>query len=593
MTRMMVQKRKQWDASASANASANANVNDASTIASSHNGAASNNHATIDEGRKKNRSSIIMAYQRVIFRFWRLPVWVQILVLILSVCAAVLSLVAFCRYVYPLNKITTAAKTMVLMEYGESVDFLLTSGVSGDDHYQHVPQVYPVYNGTFAPGRHPRLVRLPSSYTLPKEQREIVQKNGKRVFSASMLADYEFQLGHNVTRDVGYLPAPRTRRINEKYDPLTNFARVAKLSAISPMDRDTCHASAEWQRGHRPTCNIIHEVMTSFDSQNMGASSNTYGKRLRQAGRSVSSTMTKSEREHWQNMQDDIDENGHARLVAGGAFRHVWMIREFDGTKRALKTLRVDSKYKKFDLRSFDRHRRDAMSMEQLTKSPLIVDIFGHCSNSGLFMWGDKGALSTIFEEMPHISELEMLKVAHNVSLSISHAHNFDSQGRPTIAHTDIKPDQFLFEDGYYKLTDFNRVRFLKWDDYYKKICGFNVGKNGGIWRSPEEYAYKPETEKVDVYSMGNVLFFLLTQDFPWDDYDKETVYKKVKGGHRPPVPDEILEKKDDNLFVKTMLKAIDMAFTYDARERPGAKEIAEAIQAGVDEMIANGRTSR
>lgn len=58
---------------------------------------------------------------------------------------------------------------------------------------------------------------------------------------------------------------------------------------------------------------------------------------------------------------------------------------------RTIKTLRVDAKSKDFDLRNSDRHRRDVVAMEQLTVSPLFVDIYGYCSNAGLFDWGKGG----------------------------------------------------------------------------------------------------------------------------------------------------------------------------------------------------------
>ena len=54
-----------------------------------------------------------------------------------------------------------------------------------------------------------------------------------------------------------------------------------------------------------------------------------------------------------------------------------------------------------------------------------------------------------------------------------------------------------MVKNGRVKLNDFNRARFLPWDAETKTVCSFRVGKNPGRNRSPEEYAYKPETEKV------------------------------------------------------------------------------------------------
>lgn len=79
-------------------------------------------------------------------------------------------------------------------------------------------------------------------------------------------------------------------------------------------------------------------------------------------------------------------------------------------------------------------------------------------------------------------STFELLKIAYEIAASLSDAHNFDSKGRPTISHTDVKPDQWILgSDGHYRLSDFNRARFLGWDKELNTTCPFYVGKNGGI----------------------------------------------------------------------------------------------------------------
>ena len=45
----------------------------------------------------------------------------------------------------------------------------------------------------------------------------------------------------------------------------------------------------------------------------------------------------------------------------------------------------------KFAYRNYDRHRKDALASERLSKSPYVVDIYAYCSNSAIFEYGDKG----------------------------------------------------------------------------------------------------------------------------------------------------------------------------------------------------------
>lgn len=358
------------------------------------------------------------------------------------------------------------------------------------------------------------------------------------------------------------IPKEGLRELLYKYNPLPHDSPI--LKAASTLNKGKCKEMYDWQVSHNENCNVVHEASWGFvhplgwESQNL------------------------PEEYEFKEDQMFLDPHEQIRLVAGGAFRWVWMVREFDGTRRALKTLRVDGKTQHFDLRNFDRHRRDAVAMDQLTPSPLVVDMYGYCANTGIFDWGEGGDLTKIFQKNPDISDYHLLQIAYNVSMSIHDAHHFDKQGRATMAHTDIKPDQFLFQDGYYRLTDFNRVRFLGWNDEENKECGFRVQKNGGLWRAPEEYAYSIETEKVDVYSLGNVLYFLLTAENPWKPLPLKQIYEKVMNGERPPIPDELQDS--DEIFDRYMIQAMKMAWTHDRTQRPGAFEVAQKLKEGIEE---------
>ena len=81
--------------------------------------------------------------------------------------------------------------------------------------------------------------------------------------------------------------------------------------------------------------------------------------------------------------------------------------------------------------------------------------------------------------------------------MGLAAVHNCDKEGRASIAHTDISPGQFVRVGNIFKLNDFNRARFLRTNVTDGGICAFEVGNNPGKNRSPEEYKYEPETEKV------------------------------------------------------------------------------------------------
>ena len=176
---------------------------------------------------------------------------------------------------------------------------------------------------------------------------------------------------------------------------------------------------------------------------------------------------------------------------------------------------------------------------------------------------------------------MSLLQLAYNISLSLVHAQHYNERGMPTIVHSDIKPDQFLFQDGYYKLTDFNRAQFVKRkQDDPNKQCTFRHQFIDGRWRAPEEYKHEPETEKIDVYSLGHVLYFLLVKDIPYHGWGKLETYDLSIKGEKPFIPEEITESHHP--YERYMVEAINMCLTYDPNERPGAREVANKLQAGI-----------
>jgi hypothetical protein len=243
----------------------------------------------------------------------------------------------------------------------------------------------------------------------------------------------------SMTWDLMYI----ANRTNIYWDD-NNEAVKHHKPTINMTTRPSCRFLDKWQESYHPSCNLIHEVK-------------------------LDSTL-----------------KHNVRLVASGGFRDVFRIRDIDGY-RVIKALRMDNR--NFDHRNWDRHRRDALAFEQTSKSRYIVNIYAHCSNSAIFDYAGGGDLAHLFRhkrgEPPKIiSSKRRLQIAYETAQSIADLHHFDDHGRPTIAHTDIKPDQWIQDDhGHFLLNDFNRVRFLMWDVERNEVCPFRVDLNRGIVR--------------------------------------------------------------------------------------------------------------
>jgi serine/threonine protein kinase len=148
-----------------------------------------------------------------------------------------------------------------------------------------------------------------------------------------------------------------------------------------------------------------------------------------------------------------------------------------------------------YEERNYDRHRRDAVAAERLAGSPYVMDIYGFCGNSGIFEFADGGSLyDSIWysDDDNKWGPSERLIVAYQVITGLADFHNWDKEGVPAIAHTDITPSQFVYvgETGMYKLNDFNRCRFIRWNQKEDKACTYQVGNNPGTVRASLSITY-------------------------------------------------------------------------------------------------------
>jgi serine/threonine protein kinase len=213
-----------------------------------------------------------------------------------------------------------------------------------------------------------------------------------------------------------------------------------------------------------------------------------------------------------------------------------------------------------------------------------IADIYSFCGNSIFSEFAEKGTVSDIIWPLNGsnctISSTERLQLAFKIANAVSDAHNYDADGVATVAHTDITPSQFLvFQGGLIKLNDFNRCRFLKRDN--GQICPYKVSHNPGKFRSPEEYSYGNQSEMVDIYSMGNVFYSILSEKWPFEDIDNtKVVQEKITNGERPLT--KYFEKDKASVMLS---EVIDLCWKQNPEERPSARDVALLLKRKIEKL--------
>ncbi|CAB9515322.1 activated protein kinase kinase kinase 7 [Seminavis robusta] len=284
-----------------------------------------------------------------------------------------------------------------------------------------------------------------------------------------------------------------------------------------------------------------------------------------------------------------------SKLLASGGYRDVWLVENNDlppDVSRepiAMKTLLYEHPWSE---RNQDRHRRDALATDRLTGSPYALNLYGYCANTGLYEFAAGGSLEDVVDdedEWKKWTPVIKMVYAYQVANAIADVHNIDREGHPSMSHTDISMSQFVSTDDgeTYQINDFNRARFLyRAKDDPNELCPFHVSSNKGKFRSPEEYAYEPETAAIDNYSMGNIFYVILTGQYPFEDMKKKDAMEAVKEGKRQEIPEEYMNSK--NPMVKALVKAILKCWDQDPSKRATSRQIQQLLKPLAEKAIQN-----
>lgn len=180
------------------------------------------------------------------------------------------------------------------------------------------------------------------------------------------------------------------------------------------------------------------------------------------------------------------------------------------------------------------------------------------------------------------MAPVEALRIARDLANALDYAH---SQG---VVHSDIKPANILFRtDGAAVLADLGILR--------TQSAGIVMQAGSPHYMSPEQIEGQHADGRADLYSLGVVLYEMLTGKLPYDADDPFAVIAKHLSDPIPRLPeslasfqpliDQTLAKSADGRFAdaQTMVQALD-AFIEPkpgreakAAARPAARELAVA----------------
>ncbi len=181
--------------------------------------------------------------------------------------------------------------------------------------------------------------------------------------------------------------------------------------------------------------------------------------------------------------------------------------------------------------RNRQRFAREARAIEHLDHEN-ILQIFDYSGSDAEdcfivteFVSGQ--TLAALLQDRGMIpSELAAIIGVH-LCQALAYAH------RSGIVHRDLKPENVMLrDDGVVKLMDFGIARFL--DESTVTMTGALIGSPA--YMSPEQALERKVDSRSDLFSLGSLLFHLVTGRLPFPGTNPSIILRNIIEGKRPEV---------------------------------------------------------
>ncbi len=245
----------------------------------------------------------------------------------------------------------------------------------------------------------------------------------------------------------------------------------------------------------------------------------------------------------------------------------------------AVKVLRTDQFAPATLERILKRFEREARALAKLTH-PNIVGVIDYGEHEGapylVMEYLPGGTLKQrLGKPMPWQDALRLLLPIAD-ALNYAHQHN--------ILHRDVKPSNILLtENGQPMLTDFGIAKILDLEDG-QTLTATGVGVGTPEYMSPEQGLGKPVDARTDVYSLGIVLYELVTgrKPFQADTPMAVVLMQATEPLPRPThfVPD--LPEAVEKLLLKALAKQPQDRYASMAEMAAAMERIVVSVQSSV-----------
>jgi len=204
----------------------------------------------------------------------------------------------------------------------------------------------------------------------------------------------------------------------------------------------------------------------------------------------------------------------------------------------------------------YKRFENEAKIIAQLDHPNIItVYEYGHHSNIRYIVekYLSGGALTASIKEEKIFSKNDTISIIKDVLKGLKYAHSRE------VIHRDLKPDNIILsQDNVPVITDFGIAKMMsKKEGHHTVQTNLDSYLGTPEFVSPEQAKSKPLDKRTDIYSVGVIMYYMITGKLPFVGEDPLAIaYKQV---YEDPIPPSTLrddvDKSTENVILKAMNK--------------------------------------
>jgi eukaryotic-like serine/threonine-protein kinase len=244
----------------------------------------------------------------------------------------------------------------------------------------------------------------------------------------------------------------------------------------------------------------------------------------------------------------------------------VWLARDL----RLGRTVAIKRLHPHLAREGAERFTREALAAASLSH-PSIVAVFdaGEDDDGGPYLVMEYVEGRTLSREL---AGRGLLPPAEAVSIAIACAESLAHAHQRGVIHRDVKPGNVLLgNDGSVKLTDFGIAK-VAWDEKQLTETASLIGT--AAYLSPEQAAGGEATAQSDIYSLGVVLYQMITGRVPFEA-DNPVATALAHTSRQPDPPGQLLPLPPQ--LEQVVMRCLEKE---PARRFPDASSLADALRA-------------